>query len=178
MLGQEGEGESLKHFYQLPWQPQRAFVVREVITAGDRDELYRILGSADFDPLRTAVLWRPIPLRPVAAVQDEVLITSDTPAYIGLRVRLGAPGLLVLSEVTYPGWRVYVNGERAKLHEANGVLRAVHLPGGESRVVFRFLPLAFYVGTALSSLTVVLIVAYAVLRWRGRRRRCGHGQTS
>jgi hypothetical protein len=178
MLGQEGEGESLKHFYRLPWQPQRAFVVREVITAGDRDELYRILGSADFDPLRTAVLWRPIPLRPVAEVQDEVLITSDTPAYIGLRVRLGAPGLLVLSEVTYPGWRVYVNDERAKLHEANGVLRAVHLPGGESRVVFRFLPLTFYAGTALSSLTVVLIVAYAVLRWRGRRRRCERGQIS
>jgi hypothetical protein len=174
MLGQEGEGESLKHFYRLPWQPRRAFVVREAITARDRDELYQILGSADFDPLRTAVLWRPISLRPATEVQDEVLITSDTPAYIGLRARLGAPGLLVLGEVTYPGWRVYVDGKRAKLYEADGILRAVYLPRGESRVVFRFLPINFYVGMALSSLTVLFIVGYAVLRCRTGK--CARGK--
>jgi len=163
-LGQEGEGESLKHFYRLPWQPRRAFVVREVVTASDQDELRQILGSTDFEPFRTAVLWDPVPVEPAPTAEDEVLITSDTPAYIGLQVRLGAPGLLVLSEVTYPGWRVYVNGKPARLHEADGILRAVLLPEGESTVVFRFLPLTFYVGIALSSLTLLLIVGYAVVR--------------
>jgi uncharacterized membrane protein YfhO len=74
----------------------------------------------------------------------------------------------VLSEVTYPGWRVYVNGRRDTLHEAYGVLRTVQLPGGESTVVFRFMPLTFYIGMAISSLTVTLIMADAVLGWRRR----------
>jgi hypothetical protein len=169
MLGKEGEGESVKHFYRLPWQPQRVFVVREVAMAQNRDELYQILGSPDFDPLRTAVLWEPVSLKPAPTAEDKVLITSDTPAYIGLQVRLGAPGLLVLSEVTYPGWRVYVNGKPARLHEADGILRAVLLPEGESKVEFRFLPLTFYVGIALSSLTVLLIIGYAIARWREKR---------
>ena len=172
MLGKEGEGESLKYLYRLPWRPRRAFVVRKVIAAKDRDELYQILGSPDFDPFRTAVLWEPLPLEPVPEVEDEVLITADTPAYIGLQARLGAPGLLVLSEVTYPGWRVYVNGRPARLYEADGVLRAVLLPKGESRVVFRFLPITFYVGIALSSLTVLLIIVEdRLLRPRHQRGR-------
>ncbi len=170
VLGKEGEGESLKHFYRLPWQPQRAFVVREVAVAQNRDELYQILSSPDFDPFRTAVLWEPIPLKPAPRAGDGVVITSDTPACIGLQARLGAPGLLVLSEVTYPGWRAYVNGQPAKLYEADGILRAVPLPEGESRVVFRFLPLTFYVGVAFSSLTVLLITGYAVVECRGGKR--------
>ena len=141
-------------------------MVREVVAARDRDELYHTLGSPDFDPLQTAVLWQPIPLKPAPGAEDEVLITSDTPAYIGLQARLDAPGLLVLSEVTYPGWRVYVNDKPARLYEADGVLRAVLLPAGESKVVFRFLPLTLYVGVALSSLTVLLVVGYAVVRHR------------
>jgi hypothetical protein len=174
MLGREGEGESLKYSYRLPWRPRRAFVVRQVVTAGDRDELYRILGSPDFDPFETAVLWKPISLTSVPRAKDEVLITSETPAYIQLRARLDAPGLLVLSEVTYPGWRVYVNGQQARLYEADGAFRAVYLPRGESTVVFRFLPAAFYVGVALSSLTVALIIGYGVLTCRrGRRGFCG-----
>jgi hypothetical protein len=174
MLGREGEGESVKHFYRLPWQPRRAFVVREVVTATSRDELYQILGSPDFDPRQTAVLQQSLPIRPTPGAEDEVLITTDTPAYVGLQARLGAPGLLVLSEVTYPGWRVYVDGRQTTLYEADGVLRAAYLPRGESTVVFRFLPVTLYVGGALSSLTVLLIVGYAVVRYgRGRRRFCG-----
>ena len=163
MLGQQGEGESLKHLYQLPWQPRRAFVVRELVAARDRDELYQALGAPGLDPFHAAVLREPVPLKPTVAAEDEVLITHDAPASIGLRARLGAPGLLVLSEVTYPGWRVYVNDRPARLYEADGVLRAVLLPEGESRVVFRLVPLTFYAGIAISFLTVLLIVGYAVV---------------
>lgn len=179
MLGKEGEGESLKHLYQLPWQPRRAFVVREAITARSRDQMYQTLESPDFDPYRTAVLWDPVPLKSISGVEDEVLVTSDTPAYIGLQARLGAPGLLVLSDVTYPGWRVTVDGQQARFYEANGVFRAVLLPEGESRVVFSFLPLTFYVGGALSALTVLVVVGCATLKHRaGRRIRDGSGQSS
>jgi hypothetical protein len=170
MLGQEGEGESLKHFYQLPWEPRRAFVVREVFVARDREHLYQILGTDGFDPHQTAVLWQPVSLRPATEAEDQVHIAVDTPSHIELRVDLGAPGLLVLGEVTYPGWRVYVNGTRDTLHEADGVLRSVQLPEGVSTVVFRFMPLTFYAGMAISSLTVLLVVANSVLGWRRRSR--------
>ncbi|MEA3459345.1 MAG: YfhO family protein, partial [Chloroflexota bacterium] len=164
-----GEVED-KHFYRLPWEPKHAFVARDVVQAWDRDELYDILKSPDFDPFRTAVLWEPVSVEAQPEVKDEVAITAYEPSYIAVQARLGAPGLLVLSEVTYPGWRVYVNGRQAKLYEADGILRAVLLPEGESQVEFRYQPISFYAGAALSALTVLSVLGYAIFKRRFRNR--------
>jgi len=57
-----------------------------------------------------------------------------------VRVRASGPGLLVLSEVAYPGWRVRVDGAPAELRTPAGVLRGVLLPAGGHTVEFSYTP--------------------------------------
>jgi hypothetical protein len=166
LLATEGEGQTLKHLYRLPDAPRPAWIIHDVVVAGNRDELYERLNAAGFDPFATAVLSKPVAVGPGDSSSDEVTLTHFDSGRVTLHARLGAAGLLVLGEVTYPGWRVYVNGAPARLFEADGVLRAVALPPGEWQVDFRFQPIAFYVGLAISLLTILTLIGSAVLARR------------
>jgi uncharacterized membrane protein YfhO len=72
-----------------------------------------------------------------------------------------------MSEVYYPKWSVYVDGEESELLKADYVLRAVALPEGEHEIVFRYDSSVLKRGLTISVLTffvvlVVLLVSVAV----------------
>ncbi len=56
-------------------------------------------------------------------------------------VQAEGPGLLVLSEIAYPGWRVRVDGAPAALLHPAGLLRGVLLPPGRHTVEFSYSPI-------------------------------------
>ena len=70
------------------------------------------------------------------------------------------PGLLVLSEINYPGWRVYVDGQPAEMETPFGLLRAVSLDFGFHTVKFEFKPFTVYLGVILKllGLSVILVL--------------------
>ncbi|MEA3350874.1 MAG: YfhO family protein, partial [Chloroflexota bacterium] len=82
-----------------------------------------------------------------------------------ITVEADGPGLLVLSEMAYPGWRVRVDGEAAELETVEGILRGVRLPPGEHRVVFVYRSLSVYLGLLGFIFGIVLLVC------DGRRRK-------
>jgi len=57
-----------------------------------------------------------------------------------LQVEATASGLLVLSEVWYPGWAATVDGVEVPILQVNGAQRGVVVPEGMSVVVLRFRP--------------------------------------
>jgi len=84
-----------------------------------------------------------------------------TPNHITVSVNSDEGGLLVLSEVMYPGWRVWVDGRGTPIETAYGVLRAVRLPPGAHTARFAFRPVTVYVGAGLAGagwLALVLIL--------------------
>ncbi len=74
------------------------------------------------------------------------------------------PGVLFLSEIAYPGWRVSVDGEQTQIRSADGLLRAVDLPAGDHLVTFHFKPRSLYVGLGILAVTIAL----GVFLWRKR----------
>ncbi len=62
----------------------------------------------------------------------------------------GGPGLLLLSEVAYPAWRAYVDGEPREVLTADHLLRAVPIPAGERTVELRFESRALRFGVMIS----------------------------
>jgi hypothetical protein len=72
------------------------------------------------------------------------------------------PGRLVLSEVDYPGWQAYLDGDGIEINAAYGVLRSVEVPAGEHEIIFRFYAWNAYFGAGITLLT---LVGLAVLRW-------------
>jgi hypothetical protein len=59
------------------------------------------------------------------------------------------PGLLVASEIDYPGWDVWVDGEKKEIETVVGLLRAVKLEAGAHEILFSFQPTSVYLGMAL-----------------------------
>jgi hypothetical protein len=85
-----------------------------------------------------------------------ISITQWTPNWI--RLQAAGPGVVVLSEVAYPGWRVLVDGEPSTLITVDGLFRAVELDSGEHEVVFQFYPTTLIWGIAISGLGLLLLL--------------------
>jgi hypothetical protein len=58
-----------------------------------------------------------------------------------LTVETNRPGVLVLHDLFYPGWQVFVDGERRPVLRVNLLFRGVELDPGRHRIEFRFRPL-------------------------------------
>src|SRR3989337_518927 len=50
---------------------------------------------------------------------------------------------------SYPGWRVWVDGEASEMMVIGGLLRGVALEPGAHQVVFAFRPLSLFLGLVL-----------------------------
>ena len=64
------------------------------------------------------------------------------------------PGLPVLIDLEYPGWKAEVDGEEADIERVDYLMRGVRVPAGESTVTFSYRPLSFTVGWVVSLLAL------------------------
>ena len=77
-------------------------------------------------------------------------IADETdPDRVTVEAHLDSPGLIVLSDTFYPGWRAWVDDVPASIHPADLLFRAVSVPPGTHVVTFRYLPRSFSAGVLL-----------------------------
>ena len=79
-----------------------------------------------------------------------------TPEKIELHAQ--GPGLLILSEMAYPGWSVSVDGNPTDLEIAAGLLRGVYLEEGEHEVIFFYRPFSLYLGLTLCLGAIIFLI--------------------
>jgi uncharacterized membrane protein YfhO len=79
-----------------------------------------------------------------------------------------ANGYLVLTDCYFPGWRVYVDGERSKIYKADYIFRAVALQKGEHKLHFVYKPFSVRLGLVLIALSFSLIVCIFIKTRRKR----------
>jgi len=88
-----------------------------------------------------------------------------------LKVHADADGVLVLSETYEEGWHAHVDGDKAPVDEAYGVVRAVPITAGDHTVVLTYDPWSlrygFYLSLLGAALSLAVIGAFAVRRMRG-----------
>jgi hypothetical protein len=116
-----------------------------------------------FDPYTTALVEEPVSC---AGSGGDVQIMYYGENRIEAETR-GGGGLLVFSEIDYPGWQVTVDGKRAELLRADYVLRAVCVASGEHRVVLRYAPSLLKVGAIVTGLALLSVAAASIWSlWR------------
>ena len=86
-------------------------------------------------------------------------LVEDRPERVVAEVTSSFPGLLVLTDQHAPGWIAQEGGRRLPILRADGYFRAVALPAGTHRVVFRYRPIAFYAGAGVSVLALLVLLA-------------------
>ena len=109
-----------------------------------------------------------------AAMQDStahVELTSYEPNELKYKVKTAQGGILVFSEIYYPGWEAVVDGQPAELGRVDYVLRAMHITPGEHEVTLSFFPKTLnttetlaYVALAVLALLVAALIVMAMVR--------------
>jgi hypothetical protein len=118
----------------------RLFVVDRYRTL-EPEEILAILPtlpSNGIDLSETVLLETEPGVRPVSKAGAEASITHYALNEIRVDAKLRSPAILVLSEVFYPRWKVYVDGKEDKVLKADYLLRAVALTAGDHDIVFRY----------------------------------------
>ncbi len=76
-----------------------------------------------------------------------------------------AGGRLILTDLTYPGWDVTVDGIPAESRIVEGMFRGVDLTPGKHTVAWTYRPATLYWGAAISGSTVLILLALAHVRY-------------
>ena len=143
-----------------------AWFVSNIVLVDTANEEISSLKSDVFNS-KTAVVINKKQLNP-----REVTIPRDSTAVIKLTVYKAnelhyqtfarTPQLAVFSEMYYqPGWNAYLDGEKTKHFRANYVLRAMEIPAGEHRLVFKFEPTVIATGGLISLISFLLMLGIA-----------------
>jgi hypothetical protein len=100
--------------------------------------------------------------------QASITLAEYGPNTIRYAAKTDVSALFVLSELSFPGWRVSVNGAPQELLEPDYFLRGVVLPPGENTIEFSYFPKTLRYG--LGAIGVVVIWFVISLWFFGRKR--------
>ncbi len=149
--------------YEVSDPLPRAFVVGKVTLVENEEKALARLRSPDFDPRVEGIVDAAAFRLPTdAASSKDVTIIARQNLEVTMRAKLDRPGLLVLSEGYYPGWRATVDGVETPIVRANLMMRAVAVPAGEHEVRFEFRSRSIAAGFLISLIGVIGI-------WLARR---------
>lgn len=142
----------------------RAFLTASWRAVDDFESGLRTLGSPNFD-VRSEILLEPsadgempalasAPAAPVGGTVGGIRYDWNR---VEMRVSAPQPGLLVLNDTWYPGWKASVNGIGRPIFRANLLFRAIEVPAGESEIVFAYDPPQGKLGLLLAGIGLLII---------------------
>ena len=99
--------------------------------------------------------------------EDRVRLTRSHGGHVEIAAQMSCEGLVVLGDVYFPGWGASIDGRPAAVHEINGLMRGVVVPGGKHQVTMDYRPWSLQVGAALTGLSCLGLLALAVFGPRG-----------
>jgi hypothetical protein len=141
----------------------RAFVVARAVPLPDRARVREALQETD---LRQVVLLEAAPQpasdHPSSPLKPAALLVY-TPNRVEIDVEGLGPGILVLTEVMYPGWRCSIDGASVPIRRADYLFRGVELPAGARRALFTFEPDSLARGAFLSEAALAVVVMHLLI---------------
>jgi hypothetical protein len=140
----------------------RAFVVPRAEPLPERGVLPK-LKATDF---RRMVLLEDFEPSESLASDDglrDAKIVRYLPNRVEVEVAGDSPGFLVLTDIWFPGWQSFVDGQASRLYRANFLFRAVEVPAGSHRVEFRFLPESYRQGKIVSLVSCAILICLTAL---------------
>ena len=111
-----------------------------------------------------------------AVVQDTasvVTITAYEPNRLTYDVNSGKGGVLVFSEVYYPGWTATIDGESVELGRVDYLLRAMQVKPGRHEVVLSFFPKSVNTTETFAYLAygvlILVVLGAGYMEWRRKK---------
>ncbi len=143
-----------------PWANGNAWFVNKVQYVEDADT--EIAALHDLDNKHVAVVDKKF-----KDVLGEEALQPDTTAQVTLtayeansltyEISSQKGGVVVFSEIYYPGWTCTIDGVKAEIARADYVLRAIRIPAGKHTVIMTFDPQTVHVTEAIAYGALVVL---------------------
>jgi hypothetical protein len=170
--GLEGQIEKVNSLvYKIRDYLPRAWVVEQLksIEKGIADELL----DGSFDPKFSAFTDSDIISRYRKEYYGEVdKIQYEESGKICVKLTAYEPGILVLSESSYPGWQVFVDGKERECLCLNLLFQGVEIEKGYHEIEFVYRPKYFYFFLSITFCTLAMFLflwTYTLLSERKKR---------
>ncbi len=143
----------------------RATLIPRSETFQNESELLARLADPQWNPTQSLLLSQkdssplPPPLSPLRTDTSSLQVLAYNGKRIEVDTQLSQPMYLLLNDRFEPEWKAEINGKPAPVLRANFVFRAVPLPAGNSKVVFRYQPTVWPVYLQLATMLVLGIAA-------------------
>jgi hypothetical protein len=168
----EAEGYFL---YRDPTPDPRVALIHEMKVVADKEEMFRILESSDFNMKKRALIEEALPSDfavPSSAVSksESAIISHYFPNRVEIDTTAASDAVLILSDTYMQGWSATVDGSNVPMIAANYIMRAIPVPKGNHHVVMSYCPRSFVFGAIVSLLSVFAAIALLIFQKRGSRR--------
>jgi hypothetical protein len=144
----------------------RAYFLYDVRVAHTEDELAAAIRDSTWHHTSTAILEQDSPLHaalPPGPTPGSARITAYDDNRVELEAVSPTEGIMVLSEVFYPGWKAFVDGSETAIMRTDYNLRGIVVPGGTHHVEFRFMPPPFVTGAWITAGALLVCLAGLVI---------------
>jgi hypothetical protein len=154
----------------------RAFLVPGSLVMS-KSQVLDFMAGTDFDPQKTVLFEKEDPGAEPHALPSgpltgpgNVEITDYRPDRLALTADTPVQAYLFLSEIYYPGWKAYVDGNPTRILRGNYLFRVLQLPEGRHSIVLEFTPWTIRLGSAVTILLLLFLGAFALYTVIRRRR--------
>jgi hypothetical protein len=158
--------DDIARVYENPNVFPRVFIVHRFQVASSFELAQNIVRNPDFNLREWVVLDASLPESEVEAIEQTCItdyswaeIIRYEPDRVVIKAYAEHPGLLVLTDTYYPGWKAYVDGKPTIVYQADGLVRAVYLGEGEHIVEFIYFPESFNIGLTITITTICALLA-------------------
>ena len=127
-----------------------------------------MLRNPDFDPVLTVVVEEPLALPSTIGGPGNVRWISRKNASLQLKVENETPGVLVLSQTFYPGWKARAGAESLRIERIDPCFSVIEVPESARELILKYQPTYLRLGTALA-VSGALMVVVGILLLRRRR---------
>ncbi|NUO09613.1 MAG: YfhO family protein [Candidatus Brocadia sp.] len=146
----------------------RAFMVYQFDFASSYVDAQEMIRQPGFDLRNRIVVEKPVPNKfmnqPGESKKDSayVKILSYEPNKVIIETKTDKHGMLVLSDVYYPGWKVKVDGESDTIYRVDGLIRGVLVDQGNHEIIFYYRPQSFFLGVAIAGVSLLVCLYLSV----------------
>ena len=111
-----------------------------------------------------------------AQQQDDtsiVTLTAYEPNHLTYDVQSGKGGIVVFSEIYYPGWTATIDGQEAELGRVDYILRALNVSAGQHQVELMFYPKSIDTTETIAYVAIGILVLAVIflgyVEWKRRK---------
>jgi hypothetical protein len=94
----------------------------------------------------------------INTANNQIMIKSYEVNEIILLIETGENGILVLSEVYYPNWKVFVDGVEKSMLRCDYSLRGVAIEKGSHTVIFKYVDKDFQLGAIITLFALAIVI--------------------